>query len=885
MKFPLLFILLSVTFFNAGGQVLPYKNPQLPVEQRVKDLLGRMTPEEKFWQLFMIPGDMDNATEGQYKNGLFGFQVGAVSQAAGDGAEQLISYNISKEDARSLAQKINAIQKYFVEETRLGIPLIFFDEALHGLMREGATVFPQAIGLAASFDTALMRDVSNAIADETLQRGIRQILTPVVNLATDVRWGRTEETYGEDPFLSARMGVVFVSSFEKKNIITTPKHFIANVGDGGRDSYPIHLNKSYLEQTHLIPFEACFKEGGSRSVMTAYNSLDGEACTANEWLLTEKLKGEYHFNGFVISDAGATGGSFVLHKTSTNYPESGKDAVSAGLDVIFQTDFSHYQLFIQPFLDGSIDPKRIDDAVSRVLRAKFELGLFEHPYVSQAEYEKTPDHRQIAKEAALKSFVLLKNKNNVLPLPTSVKKLALIGTDAGEARLGGYSGPGSNKVSILDGLKQKLKGQTQIMYAAGTGRHDDVWEVIPAGRLFHAEKGTLKPGLEFKVFDNIRLTGNPVETGTDGVVDKLWTLSRPGSHLTTDFYSVVWDGILVPDSSGKFRIGVNANDGFRLYINDELLIDKWKKESFLTLLREYQFEKDKQYRIRLEYFEPVGNGKIQLIWEKGDDRMKRIAEAVKIAEEADAVVVVAGIEEGEFRDRGLLNLPGKQELLIHEIEKTGKPLVVVLIGGSAITMNNWINDAGAILMAWYPGQEGGHAVADVLFGDDNPAGRLPVTFPVHEGQLPLVYNHLPTGRGDDYLNLTGKPLFPFGYGLSYTTFEYSGMHLSKGKIRANEITQVNFTLKNTGNCAGEEVPQLYIHDEFSSVAQPVMALKGFQRIRLKPGESKQVSFQITPDLLKLFNKNNEWVVEPGDFRIMIGASSADIKLNTILTVE
>jgi beta-glucosidase len=374
----LLFNLISVIL--VAQSTLPYKNPKLPIDERVKDLLSRMTPEEKFWQMFMIPGDLDNLeTSDQYRHGIFGFQVSASSKAAGE-TQQLLKYN-TNEDALKLAKKINSIQRYFIEQSRLGIPIIAFDEGLHGLVREGATSFPQSIGLAATFDTLLMRQVASAIAIETKSRGIRQILSPVINIATDVRWGRVEETYGEDPFLTSAMAVAYVSAFEKRNVITTPKHLIANVGDGGRDSYPIHLNERYMEEIHFPPFKACFGLGGTRSVMTSYNSYDGTASTANDWILNKKLKGDWDFKGFVISDANATGGSVVLHKTAKDYAESATQAISSGLDVIFQTDYNHHKLFDPGLLNDQRDVERIDDAVARVLRAKFELGLFENPYV------------------------------------------------------------------------------------------------------------------------------------------------------------------------------------------------------------------------------------------------------------------------------------------------------------------------------------------------------------------------------------------------------------------------------------------------------------------------------------------------------------------------
>ena len=358
-----------------------YKNPKLPIDERVQDLLSRMTVEEKFWQMFMIPGDLSDGA-GNYKNGIFGFQVSA--KGSSDASNQILDYSAAS-NAKETVKLINKIQKYFVEKTRLGIPIIAFDEALHGLVRDGATAFPQSISLAATFDPGLMKRVSTAIALESKSRGIRQILSPVVNLASDVRWGRVEETYGEDPFLSSKMGVAYVSSFEERGVITTPKHFLANSGDGGRDSYPIDYNERYLEEYQFPPFRACFNEGGSRSVMTSYNTINGSPCTANDWLLNKKLKGEMNFKGFIISDANAVGGGNVLHYTAKDYPESSANAINNGLDVIFQTAYDHYKLFQPPFLDGRIDMKNIDEAVTRVLRLKFELGLFENPYADERE--------------------------------------------------------------------------------------------------------------------------------------------------------------------------------------------------------------------------------------------------------------------------------------------------------------------------------------------------------------------------------------------------------------------------------------------------------------------------------------------------------------------
>ncbi|SMD11349.1 glycoside hydrolase family 3 protein [Pedobacter nyackensis] len=860
-----------------------YKDPKADIEARVKDLLSRMTPEEKFWQLFMIPGDLDGVNKNLYKKGIFGLQIGAASQGGGE-AGQMLSYNRTQENAYTLAKKINTIQRYFLKETRLGIPIIAFDEALHGLVRQEATAFPQAIGLAASFDTGMMGKVADAIAYEAKARGIRDILTPVINIASDVRWGRTEETYGEDPFLSSQMGLAFVNAFESRNIITTPKHFVANVGDGGRDSYPISFNHRLLEEIHFPPFKAAIQQGKSRSLMTAYNSIDGTPATSNHWLLTQKLKEDWGFKGFVISDAGAVGGGNVLHNTASGYAEATKQAITAGLDVIFQIEYDHYKLFIPPFLDGSITNERIDDAVSRVLRAKFELGLFENPYVSEKEAKASltdENGKTVAKEAALSSFVLLKNERSVLPLK-NVKNILLLGEDALEARLGGYSGTGNQKVNIFEGLKRRAGNEIKIQYSKGSSREPILF--VPVKQEFL--KSGISKGLSGAYFNNLSLSGEPVLNRIDKNIDFMWTLYAPDKLLAKDQYSVRWTGSIHAPKSGTYQIGLEGNDGYRLYIDGKLLIDQWEKRSYHTRLVPFNFDQDKSYEVRIEFKEPKGNGYIKLVWnyEVPDDRDKELAEAIKMAETADVIVVAAGIKEGEFLDRAYLNLPGNQEQLIQAMENTGKPVVVLLVGGSAITMDKWFDKAAAVLNVWYPGEEGGVAVAETLFGDYNPAGRLPITYPVHESQLPLVYNHKSTGRGDDYNNLSGEPFFPFGFGLSYSKFEYKDLKLSKKEIKATEQITASFTLQNTGQYDGDEVVQLYLRDMLASVARPVLELKGFKRIRLKAGELKQVSFEITPSMLSMLNAEMKLVIEPGDFRIMIGSSSKELALKDIVKV-
>jgi len=866
-----------------------YKNPDTAIDARVDDLLSRMSLEEKFWQLFMIPGDLSEGKE-KYKYGIFGFQVSTKSSSTNE-AEQILDYSTGG-TAKQTALLINEMQKYFIEETRLGIPIIPFDEALHGLIREDASAFPQSIGLAASFNTHLMDSLAAAIATELKARGIRQNLSPVINIARDVRWGRVEETYGEDPFLTSKMAVSYISAFEKRGVITTPKHFVANVGDGGRDSYPIHFNERILEEIYFPAFKSSIQEAGAWSIMTAYNSIDGTQASAHNWLLNEKLKKDWGFEGFVISDAGATGGANVLHFTAKDYAESTQQAIEGGLDVIFQTSYDHYPLFFEAFEKGMIDKKAIDEAVRRVLYAKFKLGLFENPYVSIEDLEKNnsiAQNKRLAKKAALESIVLLKNEAQTLPIKKDIKSMAVIGPDADDARLGGYSGPGNNPVSILQGIKHKVGNGINIAFAEGAQRTPEDFVAIPKEQLFHINKdGKKAVGLKADYFNNITLEGKPALSRVDANIDFRWTLFSPDQSLINyDYYSARWTGKLVAPETKTIDIGIKGDDGYKLYINDELVIDNWKKQTVQQITKAYSFQKNKEYDIKLEFYESTGNVWFKLIWNTGIENnwQNKIAEATSLAKKSDVALVCVGIEEGEFKDRAYLSLPGHQEELIKAVAQTGTPTIVTIVGGSAVTMQNWLSEVPALIDVWYPGDEGGHAVADVIFGDYNPAGRLPLTFPIHESQLPLYYNHKPTGRGDDYLNLSGKALFPFGFGLSYTHFQYSDLELEKNLISASENTIVRCKITNTGNYDGDELVQLYIKDEFASVARPIMELKGFQRIHLKKGETKEVFFKITPELLMMFDAEMEELVETGDFRIMIGASSNDIRLRTILKVS
>ena len=619
----ILILLLIISMLSCVDNIPAYMDSAESPEKRAKDLLERLNKDEKFWQMFMIPGDLSNSEE-DYSNGIFGFQVAAKGKNV-PASGQLLYYDQAG-PVVTAAERINNIQKYFIDSTRLGIPVIFFDEALHGLVRNGATSFPQSIALAATFDVDLMSEIAACIAEETKSRGIRQILSPVVNIARDVRWGRTEETYGEDPYLCSAMAVSFVREFERRGIITTPKHFVANVGAGGRDSYPIHFNERLLEEIYFPAFKSCIEKGGSRSVMTAYNSVDGSPSTANEWLLREKLKSEWNFDGFVISDAGATGGANVLHFTASDYPSSTANSINAGLDVLFQTSYSHYTLFKPAFDNGSIDMKHIDNAVYRILKSKFELGLFDNPYVDPIQAERvngSEEHLEKALEAARKSIVLLKNYNKTLPVTDDVKAIALIGNDATEARLGGYSGPGVMKISILDGMTERAGNRYIIKYAPGCGRNDNRLRVIENEYISHTYDSKLLKGFHAEYFGNPYFEGKPVMIRQDRQINFGWTLYSPDPDIPYDWYSVRWTGILTAPRTGKTKIGIEGNDGYRLYINEELIIDNWIKKSYGRVVGEYSFVEGKEYNIKIEYHETTGNARIKLLWDYDRQFLKR----------------------------------------------------------------------------------------------------------------------------------------------------------------------------------------------------------------------------------------------------------------------
>jgi beta-glucosidase len=774
-------LLLMVLNSSSPTAQLPYRDARLPVDQRVADLLGRMTLEEKIAQTESIwvrdqyksladeKGNFapDQKTQELLKLGLG--QMSGVSQAASDSEKATPPY--FGKGPRATAVFTNAVQKYVIENSRLGIPVTFHEEALHGLASPGATSFPQAIALGGTWDVDLVREIFSVAALEGRTRGAHQVLSPVVDLARDPRWGRMEETYGEDPYLTSRLGVAAVQGFQgtgpgvdKHHVVATLKHFAGHgQPESGTNVGPGNFSERLLREVFFYPFEIAVREGRVMSVMPSYNEIDGVPSHANKWLLQKILREEWGFDGLVVSDYFGINELMTRHNVAANQAAAAKRALESGVDM----ELPHTQCnntLLQQIKDGLVSEATLDKAVARILKVKFLLGLFEDPYVNPDEAEKvseTKESSRLALRAAHEAITLLKNENNLLPLDRNkIRSIAVIGPNAGYVELGEYSGGPTRKISILQGIKDKAGDRIKVNYAEGC---------------------------------------------------KITTSEQPS----------------------------------------------WFKDD------------------------------VQMSNPADDD--KRIAEAVKAAQASDVAVVVVGdnVEttregwaENHLGDRDSLDLLGRQNDLVKAIVETGKPAIVVLIGGRALSINYIAEKLPAIFEGWYLGQETGTAVADVLFGDYNPSGKLPITIPRNVGQVPNYYYHKPTARRG-YLFSNKDPLFAFGHGLSYTTFKYANLRVSPDKTGPQGQATVTVDVTNTGTMAGDEIVQMYIRDDVSSVTRPVKELKGFARIHLAPGETKTVQLPIKPDKLSFLNEDMKRVVEPGTFSIMVGPSSRSEQLLTV----
>lgn len=839
-----------------------YLNPSAPIDDRVADLVARLTLEEKVNQMI---------------------------------------YNAPAID-------------------RLGIPAYnWWNECLHGVARAGiATVFPQAIGLAATWDTNLMFEVATAISTEARakhhefvrqgERNIYQGLTfwsPNINIFRDPRWGRGQETYGEDPFLTARMGVAFVKGLQGNDprylkVVATPKHFAVHSGpEPERHRFDAITSEQDLRETYLPAFEACVTEARAYSIMGAYNRYRGEACCASQKLLQEILRQEWGFAGYVVSDCGAIRDIFADHNIVATPEAAAAMAVIAGCDLNCGDMYRHLVPAVQ---QGLISEREITTAVSRLFKARFLLGMFDPP--ERVPYAQTPyemndcsAHRQLALQAARESMVLLKNDQNILPLSRRLKAIAIVGPNANDipVLLGNYEGRPSAPITVLEGIRRKLNPETQLIYRRGC---DLIYPAIAA--LNPIPPSALKPPVEFadqagvraEFFNNMNLAGAPVHTLFTDNIDLNWKVNAPPSGMQPYHFSVRWRGLLIPPISGEYELGVTSDDGFRLYLNDELFLEDWTHHAARTSRKRIYLEANRTYPFQLDFYQNLGGALCQFSWLKpGDPALffqavdEEFQQTVAAAANADIIIMVGGIHpqlEGEemevaaagFRggDRTALDLPDIQEKLLQALCATGKPVVLVLLSGSALAVNWAQEHVAAILQAWYPGGEGGAVVADVLFGDYNPAGRLPVTFYRSADDLPPFEDYNMANR--TYRYFQGPVLYPFGYGLSYTSFSYQKLRLTPTKIHPDQNVTVSVEVRNSGALAGDEVVQLYVSDLESSQPRPIKSLRGFQRLHLQAGEKRTISFTLAPRDLALYHETQGWLVEPGEFEIMVGGHSA-----------
>jgi beta-glucosidase len=860
---------------HAGEEHAPppaYRNPQLSVDERVTDLLARMTLEEKARQMDMYAG------EAVLEAG--SLSLSKTAQVMGD-----LGMGSIHDLYPTSAETANAIQRCAVEQTRLGIPVLFIEEGLHGIVGAGHTVFPQAIGLASTWHRDLVQQIGAAIAAEARSVGIHEALGPVLDLAREPRWGRTEETYGEDAYLAARMGVAMVTGLQgtalnsPRSILAEPKHFAGHgIPEGGVNCAPVHVGERELRETFLSVFRAAIVEGGAQTVMSAYHEIDGIPCTGNRWLLQDVLRREWGFRGFVLSDLGAIRMLEGTHHTAATPQEAIRQAIEGGVDMQFY-DYSH-EIFqsavVELVRDGRLRRAAVDRAVGGILRVKFLLGLFDQPYTDPAlaaPVMHCARHVELALQAARESVCLLKNDRQILPLPKNIRSIAVIGPSADVPRLGDYTNEKRNAVTVLAGIRSCVSPATEVVFRPGTEFLGE--ELVPVPTACLRLPDGSGPGLQAEYFDNTDLAGTPRVVRVDPEVNFKWGSAAPHPDLAADRFSVRWTGKLVPEVTVDGRLGATSDDGVRLWIDDQLIVEEWSEHNPLTRSRPFHFEAGRAYALRMEYCEITGGALVQLGWD-ATDRAKVNRELCDLAAKSDVVVAVVGESDttvGEGFDRADLDLPGAQLDLIQAVQAAGKPVVVVLLNGRPLSVPWLAENVPAIVEAWFPGEQGGTAVAEVLFGDTNPAGRLPVTVPKFVGQVPMYYDYKPSARRP-YVKIDAAPLYPFGHGLSYTEFAYRDLTVSPEQIGPDGSVTVSVTVANTGARAGDEVVQLYVHDEVASVTAPVKRLRGFERIHLTPQQTQRVTFTLGPADLAVLDRSLKPVVEPGRFEVFVGGSSA-----------
>jgi len=828
------------------------------------------------------------------------------SMPIGERVDDLVSRMTLEEKILQMVYDAPAIE-------RLGVPKYnWWNEGLHGVGRAGvATVFPQAIGLAATWNQELVHQIATTISDEArakhheaLRRGIHAIYTgltywsPNINIFRDPRWGRGQETFGEDPYLTASLGVAFVKGLQGDDarylkLVATPKHFAVHSGpESTRHSFDAQVSKRELYDNYLPHFEACIREGGAYSIMGAYNRVNGEAACASQTLLQDILRDEWGFEGYVVSDCWAIIDIYAHHKIVATPEEAAALAVRNGCDLNCGTT---YPRLVGAVAQGLIDEATIDRAVKRLFTARFKLGMFDPP--EDVPYAQIPhdivncaEHRALALRAARESIVLLKNEAQLLPLPKDSRSIAVIGPNANyvEALLGNYHGAPNGPVTPLAGIRQKLSAATHLYYAPGSMLADGVppLEVIPVACLYPASSFATEHGLDAVYFDNPHFAGEPALTRVDSHVDANWRGTNPLTGQWGDGFSVRWTGYLCPPQSGRCRLGANGFNAYKLYLDDELIVDFEDTHDHHIVTKDVELEAGRFYRLRLDYSSRGIDSRAQLLWAwPGVDYQ---AEALAIAARADTIVAVMGLspllEREELAvdvegfldgDRTAICLPAPQEELLKQLHALGKPVVLVLLNGSALATGWAAANIPAIVEAWYPGEAGGDAIADVLFGDYNPAGRLPITFYASIDDLPPFDDYRMDGRTYRYFH--GAPLFPFGHGLSYTTFHFSNLRLDRATAAAGDVVNVSADITNTGDRPGDEVVQLYVR-QASATDRLVKEVKGFKRLNLSPGECRTVTFTLSVNQLAGYDDELLAAVRPGAVEVMVGNSSANLPL-------
>ena len=824
-------VLVTVTvgdYLAFCAEDFPYKDSSVPLEDRIDDLLGRMTLEEK----------IDEVCGKDFMDG-----------------------------------KTNE---------RLGIPPLLMTDGPHGIrdMYGKATCFPTLVTLGCTWDEDLSEKVGVALAEETRAKGRNLILGPCINIHRTPLGGRNFESFGEDPYLVGRLAVGYVKGVQSQNIATSTKHFAANNQEWDRAKISVEISERALREIYFPAFKAVVREADTFTIMGAYNKINGSYCCENSHILIDVLKNEWDFKGFVVSDWWG-----IIH---------GMKAANEGCDMEMPGPGYH---FIRAKLSPAIRNDRlkesvIDDKVRRILRVKYKLGLFDDVNKKFKGSVNSKEHQNLAREVAESGMVLLKNENNVLPLNfRKIKSIAAIGPNVSQVR---HGGGGSSQVgppysiSPLEGLKNKCGGAITINYAKGCNMPNEVNE-IPSSA-FRPSEDSEEFGLKGEYFNNKDCKGKPVLTRVDKIINFDWAGNSPTKGIKNDSFSVRWTGKLVPPKTGRYDLSLLSDDGSRLYIDNKLVVRNWgdhgpeAKKGVLELIE------GKKYDIRIEYYENAGGAMMKFGWvPPGKDMQQK---AVAAAKKADVAIIFAGLNnliEGEGVDKRNMKLPEGQDELIEAVSAVNKNTIVVLINGTPVEMQKWINDVPAAIEAWYPGMEGGNAIANVLFGDVNPSGKLSVTLPKKLRDNPS-YGNYPGSRGKvhykegifvgyrHYDENNIEPQFPFGHGLSYSNFEYSNLVISPKETK-NGVVTIKVDVKNTSNREGKEVVQLYVYDKQSSLQRPPKELKAFKKINLKPREKKTLTLKLNKESLSFYDEaKKKWVAEPGEFEVLIGSSSRDIRL-------